>query len=49
MTIRKLAELLETTVGMVERRLTGYGLDLEADAYQAEVLPAWLFRARRIS
>ncbi len=38
--IGKLAELLETTVGMVERRLDMYGLDLDADEYQAEVLPA---------
>ncbi|NOZ79431.1 MAG: ImmA/IrrE family metallo-endopeptidase [Acidobacteria bacterium] len=40
LTIGRLAELLETTVGMVEKRLAAYGLDLEADAYQAEVLPA---------
>jgi len=40
MTIGKLAELLETTAGLVERRLAAYGMDLEADAYQAEVFPA---------
>ena len=38
--IGKLAELLETTVGMVEHRLDIYGLDLDADEFQAEVLPA---------
>jgi Zn-dependent peptidase ImmA (M78 family)/DNA-binding XRE family transcriptional regulator len=38
--IGKLAELLETTVGMVEHRLDKYGLDLDADEFQAEVLPA---------
>ena len=38
--IGKLAELLETTVGMVEHRLDKYGLDLDADEYQAEVLSA---------
>jgi Zn-dependent peptidase ImmA (M78 family)/DNA-binding XRE family transcriptional regulator len=38
--IGKLAELLETTVGMVEHRLDKYGLDLNADELQAEVLPA---------
>ena len=38
--IGKLAELLETTVGMVEQRLDKYGLDLDADEYQAEVLSA---------
>jgi Zn-dependent peptidase ImmA (M78 family) len=38
--IGKLAELLETTVGMVEHRLDAYGLDLDADEFQAEVLPA---------
>ena len=38
--IGKLAELLETNVGMVEHRLDKYGLDLSADEYQAEVLPA---------
>jgi Zn-dependent peptidase ImmA (M78 family)/DNA-binding XRE family transcriptional regulator len=38
--IGKLAELLETNVGMVEHRLDKYGLDLDADEYQAEVLPA---------
>ncbi len=38
--IGKLAELLETNVGMVEHRLNKYGLDLNADEYQAEVLPA---------
>jgi Zn-dependent peptidase ImmA (M78 family) len=38
--IGKLAELLETTVGMVEHRLDKYGLDLDADEYQAEVLLA---------
>jgi hypothetical protein len=38
--IGKLAELLETSVGMVEHRLDKYGLDLNADEYQAEVLPS---------
>jgi len=38
--IGKLAELLETTVGMVEHFLLKYGLDLNLDEYQAEVLPA---------
>jgi len=38
--IGKLAELLETNVGMVEHRLDKYGLDLNADEYQAEVLLA---------
>jgi len=38
--IGKLSELLETSVGMVERRLDNYGLDLDADEFQAEVLPA---------
>jgi len=38
--IGKLAELLETTAGMVEQRLDKYGLDLDADEFQAEVLPA---------
>lgn len=38
--IGKLAELLETTVGLVEHRLDRYGLDLNADEFQAEVLPA---------
>jgi Zn-dependent peptidase ImmA (M78 family)/DNA-binding XRE family transcriptional regulator len=38
--IGKLAELLETTVGMVEHRLDKYGLDLDADEFQAEVLSA---------
>lgn len=38
--IGRLAELLETTVGMVEHRLDAYGLDLDADEFQAEVLPA---------
>jgi Zn-dependent peptidase ImmA (M78 family)/DNA-binding XRE family transcriptional regulator len=38
--IGRLAELLETTVGMVEHRLDAYGLDLEADEFQAQVLPA---------
>ncbi len=40
MTIGKLAELLETSVGLVEQRLSMYGLDLDQDAYQTEVLPA---------
>lgn len=38
--IGKLAKLLDTTVGMVEQRLDNYGLDLDADEYQAEVLSA---------
>jgi len=38
--IGKLAELLETNVGMVEQRLDKFGLDLNADEFQAEVLPA---------
>jgi Zn-dependent peptidase ImmA (M78 family)/transcriptional regulator with XRE-family HTH domain/predicted HTH domain antitoxin len=38
--IGKLSELVETNVGMVEHRLDKYGLDLNADEYQAEVLPA---------
>ncbi len=38
--IGKLAELLERNVGMVEHRLDKYGLDLNADEFQAEVLPA---------
>lgn len=38
--IGKLAELLETNVGMVEHRLDKYGLDINADEFQAEVLPA---------
>lgn len=38
--IGRLAELLETTVGMLEHRLDIYGLDLTDDAFQTEVLPA---------
>jgi hypothetical protein len=38
--IGKLTELLETTVGMVGQRLDRYGLDLDADEFQTEVLPA---------
>jgi Zn-dependent peptidase ImmA (M78 family)/transcriptional regulator with XRE-family HTH domain len=40
LSIGKLAELLETTVGRLEQRLDAYGLDLDEDAYQTEVLPA---------
>jgi Zn-dependent peptidase ImmA (M78 family)/DNA-binding XRE family transcriptional regulator len=34
----KLAELLETTVGMLPEKLSAYGLDPESDAYQASIL-----------
>ncbi len=40
LSIGKLAELLETSVGMVGRRLDRYGLDLDTDEFQAVVLPA---------
>lgn len=40
LSIGRLAELLETTVGMVGHRLCTYGLDLDCDEYEAEVLPA---------
>jgi Zn-dependent peptidase ImmA (M78 family)/DNA-binding XRE family transcriptional regulator len=36
--IGRLSELLETTVGMVEYRLSRYGLDLNSDAQEAAVL-----------
>jgi len=35
----KLAEMLETTVGLLPEKLAAYGLDPELDAYQAAVLP----------
>lgn len=38
--IGKLAELLETTVGMLPRTLLAFGYDLDADVYQAQVLSA---------
>jgi Zn-dependent peptidase ImmA (M78 family)/transcriptional regulator with XRE-family HTH domain len=38
--IGKLAELLETTVGMLRKALRAYGLDLDSDVWQAEALPA---------
>ncbi len=38
--IGKLAELLETTVGMLPKVLADHGFDLDADAYQAQVLSA---------
>lgn len=38
--IGKLAELLETTVGLLPKTLLTFGYDLDADAYQAQVLPA---------
>lgn len=38
--IGKLAELLETTVGMLRKVLRHYGLDLDSDVWQAEALPA---------
>ncbi len=38
--IGRLAELLETTVGMVEWRLAAFGLDLNWEGLEAEVLPA---------
>lgn len=38
--IGKLAELLETTVGLLPKTLVAYGYDLDADVYQAQVLPA---------
>jgi len=38
--IGKLAKLLETTVGMLNPTLAAYGLDLDSDAYQTEILSA---------
>lgn len=38
--IGKLAELLETTVGMVPKTLLDHGFDLDSDVWEAEALPA---------
>ena len=38
--IGKLAQLMETTAGMLDYELSRYGLELDTDAYQAEVLSA---------
>ena len=38
--IGKLAELLETTVGMLPRTLLAYGFDPDTDAYETQVLSA---------
>ncbi len=38
--VGKLAEIMETTVGMLNPALAAYELDLDSDAYQAEALPA---------
>jgi len=38
--IGKLAELMETTVGLLPRELAAFDLDLNSDAYQATFVPA---------
>ena len=38
--IGKLAELLETNVGMLRKVLRDYGFDLDSDVWQAEAIPA---------
>ncbi len=40
MSLGKLAEVLETTVGLLEPSLADYGIDMEQDAQEAEDLPA---------
>jgi Zn-dependent peptidase ImmA (M78 family)/DNA-binding XRE family transcriptional regulator len=38
--IGKLAELLETTVGMLRKVLRAYGFDMDSDVWQAEAIPS---------
>ncbi len=38
-TVGKLAELLETTVGMLRKVLRDYGFDMDSDVWQAEAVP----------